>query len=336
MIPRLSIIIPVYNVEKYLPQCIDSVLAQSYRNFELILVDDGSPDGSPSICDRYACKDNRVKVIHQQNSGVSTARNNGIDNAKGEWITFIDSDDWVNPDYLANFGLDDADSLDLVIQGMEYYDQRTNSYYKKRSFPSCVISEHTFLSYFAKNRLLELGFPYGKAYHKDLLEQNKLRFDQRLSFHEDHIFVLDYYQLCSTIRLVDAIDYKYRCYHTAQSLSSKRHSWKNLSLCADKMILSLNRLHDKFLITGSEAEGRAYHFAYSPKLSAVNELFRSDDTYKNIKHNYYTIINNIELRKMYHPTDRRSRLFKSVMLHLPFCGIYLFFKALVKYQNRNR
>ena len=91
--PMISVIVPVYNVEQYLPQCIDSILAQTYRDFELLLIDDGSPDRSGRICDEYAARDERVRVFHKENGGVSSARNLGLDNAQGEWITFVDADD---------------------------------------------------------------------------------------------------------------------------------------------------------------------------------------------------------------------------------------------------
>ena len=96
----ISIITPVYKVEAYLPRCVDSILNQSFQDFELILVDDGSPDQSGMICDRFAEEDNRIRVIHQVNGGAAAARNTGLDAASGEWITFVDSDDWVHPDYL--------------------------------------------------------------------------------------------------------------------------------------------------------------------------------------------------------------------------------------------
>lgn len=95
---KISVIVPVYNVEKYLPRCIDSILNQTYKNLEIILVDDGSPDNCPAICDEYAQKDSRIKVIHKANGGVSSARNAGIDVATGEYIGFVDSDDWIEPD----------------------------------------------------------------------------------------------------------------------------------------------------------------------------------------------------------------------------------------------
>ena len=96
----VSIIIPVYNVEKYLAECIESVLKQTYQNIEILLIDDGSPDNSGKICDEYEEKDSRVRVIHKENGGVSSARNVGLEQANGEYITFIDSDDFVSESYI--------------------------------------------------------------------------------------------------------------------------------------------------------------------------------------------------------------------------------------------
>lgn len=95
--PKISVIVPVYNAEKYLHRCIDSILAQTFIDFELLLINDGSKDNSGKICDEYAAKDNRIRVFHKENGGVSSARNLGLDNAKGEWVTFVDSDDWIEP-----------------------------------------------------------------------------------------------------------------------------------------------------------------------------------------------------------------------------------------------
>lgn len=100
MNPLISIIVPVYNVEKYLAKCVDSILTQSYKNIELILINDGSVDSSAAICDSYAEKDSRVRVIHKENGGVAKARNLGIENAKGEYFCFVDSDDYVHPEYI--------------------------------------------------------------------------------------------------------------------------------------------------------------------------------------------------------------------------------------------
>ena len=121
--PEVSIIVPVYNVEKYLPRCIDSILAQTSTNFELILIDDGSTDKSGMICDEYAKKDNRIKVFHKENGGVSSARNIGLDNASGEWLAFIDPDDAVDKEYLS---LPELCKADVIEKSFIVYDEQNN------------------------------------------------------------------------------------------------------------------------------------------------------------------------------------------------------------------
>lgn len=121
--PKVSVIVPVYNVEKLLQRCIDSILAQTFTDFELLLIDDGSKDKSGEICDEYAAKDSRIRVFHKQNGGVSTARNIGIDKAQGEWIYFVDSDDIVLPSALGTFcSLIYSDS-ELVMAGFYTSDE---------------------------------------------------------------------------------------------------------------------------------------------------------------------------------------------------------------------
>ena len=102
MDPLVSIIVPVYNVKPYLNRCVDSLLGQSYQNMELLLVDDGSTDGSETLCDEYAAQDARVRVLHKKNGGLSDARNAGVDAAAGEYLSFVDGDDWVSPYYIEN------------------------------------------------------------------------------------------------------------------------------------------------------------------------------------------------------------------------------------------
>lgn len=106
--PKISVVVPIYNKEKYLHRCINSILSQTFTDFELLLIDDGSTDNSGIICDKYAQENKCVRVFHKKNGGVSSARNMGLDKSKGEWITFVDSDDWIKPDYLKNFLLNDA------------------------------------------------------------------------------------------------------------------------------------------------------------------------------------------------------------------------------------
>ena len=111
-VPEISIIVPVYKVEEYLSQCIDSILVQTFTNFELLLVDDGSPDRCGEMCEEYAQKDERIRVFHQENAGVSTARNKGLAEAYGKYIVFVDSDDYILPAYLEDCLLYTSDAAD--------------------------------------------------------------------------------------------------------------------------------------------------------------------------------------------------------------------------------
>lgn len=116
--PLLSVIVPVYNVEEFLPRCVDSLLAQTYQNLEILLVDDGATDLSGRICDQYAAKDSRVRVIHKENGGLSSARNAGLDAHRGEYIAFLDSDDWMEPDaFETMLGLAEKYAAKLVCAG---------------------------------------------------------------------------------------------------------------------------------------------------------------------------------------------------------------------------
>lgn len=127
MNPKISVIVPVYNVEKYLHRCIDSILAQTFTDFELLLIDDGSTDGSGAICDEYATKDNRVRVFHKENGGVSSARNLGLDNMRGGYLTFVDSDDWVDSTYLGELiEYSDADLVvsDFIVEGESQWNEK--------------------------------------------------------------------------------------------------------------------------------------------------------------------------------------------------------------------
>ena len=134
----ISVIVPVYNVEKYINRCIESVLAQTYRNFELILVDDGSPDNCGAICDDYASKDRRIRVIHKENGGVSSARNAGLDSAGGDYILFVDSDDYITPEHIEL--LIPVESEDLVCCGLVQCINGTASNYSFR-IPRVVTRE---------------------------------------------------------------------------------------------------------------------------------------------------------------------------------------------------
>jgi len=195
----ISVIIPVYNAERYLCGCLDSVLRSEYQDFELILVNDGSTDGSLSICEEYAARDSRVRLISQENRGASAARNRGIDACRGEWVVFVDSDDMISPNFLG-----------LVVQN-EYQGQDLLLFDFARSevdLAETVPTPETlwfgqaqrlelFRSLIHRTQLMEGGnlnfvSPCGKAYRKSLLDRYAVRFDISLSYGEDKLFNIEY------------------------------------------------------------------------------------------------------------------------------------------------
>lgn len=205
--PLISVIVPVYKVERYLPRCIESILKQTYTNFELILVDDGTPDRSGIICDRYAEKDSRIRVIHKENGGVSTARNAGIDAAKGEWITFVDSDDWVSVDYLKMLleaiVIEDAD-LSVGVLERRHFNVTTRSH--KQLIDTQGLSDTNTLLLF--DDLIFLG-PWVKLFSREIIMQQNIRFRSGIVIGEDAIFVVEYMTHCKRISMSDQPIYYY-------------------------------------------------------------------------------------------------------------------------------
>ena len=169
----ISVIVPVYNVEPYLRQCIDSILAQNYTDFELILVDDGSSDNCSAICDGYAAKDSRIRVFHQENAGVSAARNAGITAARGEYIAFIDSDDWVVPTYLNRMYMQLIEhNADISVCGMQHFEDDTDlSDIKPHEKADSVIitGRDACLSIYRMDNAIQIVL-WGKLYKRSLFD----------------------------------------------------------------------------------------------------------------------------------------------------------------------
>lgn len=192
--PKVSVIVPVYNTEKYLPRCIDSILAQTFTDFELILVNDGSTDNSGKICDGYAKKDSRIVVIHKDNGGVSSARNRGIDMAHGEWITFVDSDDELyDRDSLNQLQLLINDDIEFVIAGYVYCNEFGIVTYKiNESVEQTINPIDGIFLYYRPKYFRYLGHICSKLYNNALIKTNKLKFNEDISYNEDGLFHVQY------------------------------------------------------------------------------------------------------------------------------------------------
>lgn len=194
--PLISVIVPVYNVEPYLNQCIDSILNQKLADFELLLIDDGSTDKSGEICDNYQRQDKRVHVFHKKNGGASSARNMGLDNAKAEWIAFVDSDDYVTQDYLFDlYNSLKGNDIDLVIQNVCVFKDGTELYRDDLSeLPQGmhVYDKCEFKKMLVEQLLVFRGGPVSKLFRLSLIRRYNLIFPLELDFAEDYYFLFDY------------------------------------------------------------------------------------------------------------------------------------------------
>lgn len=289
---NISIIIPVYNVEKYIASCIESILNQTTKDFELILVDDGSTDNSGHICDFYATQDNRVSCYHKKNEGVSIARNFGISKSKYNWISFIDSDDWVENNYLESFYKYEFEEKKLIIQGIlyDYSDIKTNIKRENKFFFRYNDKKFSIRNKeeVIDNKILENGCPIGKLFNKNILIENNIFFDKNISTHEDHLFVWTYLQHIDTIQLSDAASYHYMKREIV-TLSAKFHPSEELIDVSDKLIHELNKLKDLCNISKTEYLKKVYSdFGLYQLIEAAYNINRT---------NFKTILKSIKQRK---------------------------------------
>jgi glycosyltransferase involved in cell wall biosynthesis len=222
MTPKLSIIIPVYNVEKYLRECLNSVVAQTFTDWECILVDDGSKDSSPAICDEYAQRDHRFTVIHKENGGPSSARNLGIETARSAYIYFIDSDDYIEPKTLEiMLNLATKYNTDVVVSAYDYKNPNNAGVW--------VPSEHDIPQNSHEESAISLSWmnlywtPWGKLYRSFLIKETGVRYNSDLNVGEDLLFHLSLYPFVSSIATTDVALYHYRYVEgSLDSFSSRR------------------------------------------------------------------------------------------------------------------
>lgn len=203
--PKISVIVPVYNTEQFLPRCIDSILNQSFADFELLLIDDGSTDGSGELCDAYVEKDSRVQVFHKKNGGASSARNIGIDRAEGVFLTFVDSDDLVDESYLEHLMSCDSD---MVITGLQHFSGDRVDIKAPKSAKYVRMSEMSSHWNLPKMNYLYC-YPVAKRYRKAIVKSNNIRFDESLFYQEDLCFVLSYMKHIDGFVELPYADYEY-------------------------------------------------------------------------------------------------------------------------------
>ena len=207
--PTISVIIPVFNVEKYISRTIDSVISQSYLDWELVLVDDGSTDNSGTICDSFAAANPKIKVVHQKNSGVSVARNRGIMESNGRYCCFVDSDDWIEPTYLSNFLVPNFTDYGCVLQSF-YVDEESSSESKLHLLPQSIIKTSAELVCFLETtKGVHNGFLWHRLFDLKLIKKHDLGFPPGVSFAEDGVFFLNYLLYTDNFYISEKAGYHY-------------------------------------------------------------------------------------------------------------------------------
>ena len=254
--PKFSIIIPIYNAEKFLHRCIDSILIQKVPDFELILVNDGSVDNSGEICDNYAKQDSRIKVFHKKNEGVSVARNLGLENAQGEWILFVDADDWVASDYLETINENIEENKDADLFTFAYNQIENDAFLEIGGLRQ-------------KNTLNRDGYirsgytPFGclYVYKAAIIKKHGITFPVGVKLSEDQCFIFKHLALCSKIVIIDKVLYNYYEHiNSARMKPAERYSALysldaandflefafSHNVSTDYQLLAVYRLYDEF------------------------------------------------------------------------------------------
>ena len=273
----ISIIVPVYNAEKYLDRCIQSILAQTYTDFELLLVNDGSTDSSGVICDKYAGQDSRIRVFHKENGGVSSARNWGLNNAEGEYVMFVDSDDYMKFDMCdIMYKTITQKQSDIVICGTE---ESGGGFWRPNA--DIDYTRQTFSNNFSSLLQTELlSPPWNKIFKRDKI---KTRFREDISFGEDLIFNLQYLALCETLSFIENAPY----FHEKDNDSSivvrfqrnRLHDIEKVWCVIDEFITNATmKSHQKYfrdIIVYVRLLFKSQDYNWNSKLDILNEWYCS-------------------------------------------------------------
>lgn len=324
----LSIIIPIYNMELYLEECLESLINEVTDKFEIILVNDGSMDRSLEICNQYINKYNNIQLVNQENRGLSAARNMGLSKASGEYITFIDPDDWVKNNYIKTIIKEVKSKHDVYVFGY----CNCNKNLKKNILHS--IPSNTYEGEKVKNAVVYLdengymlNFAWNKIYKKSLLIDNKIKFLNGTSYIEDILFNSIVFNYAKSVRFLNEILYFYRT--TENSLSNNKYYY-NMSELVSTAIISRKKLYEN-LDLFNDHEELFINKAIEYKFSEIANLYRlkANLSEKERKEKLNTILKDKlfqEYMKKYNPKDKISKLYCIIIKFKNINLINLIFK----------
>lgn len=277
---KLSIVVPVYNVEKYLERCINSLVAQTFSDYEIILVDDGSTDNSGKICDQFAKLNNKIKVIHKENGGLSSARNAGIDIATGKYIGFVDSDDWIEPDMYYNlYNAAVEHDLDMVICGvaLNFEDGSSTIYYSTENF-KVFKKEEALRAIFVDSLFYEEA--WNKIYSRHIFDTVRYPIGK---IHEDTFVICEILDRCNNIGYIPNVDYHY-FQRNDSIMGTLRKIPSNDKIESIERVLTLLRKYEEIYID-------SFYNLISAPLKNIDSIIDSSSdaatTYMHLLKNFY-------------------------------------------------
>lgn len=273
----ISVIVPVYNVEKYLHKCVDSIINQTYKDLEIILVDDGSPDNCPKICDEYAQKDNRIKVIHKENGGVSSARNVGLISAQGEFVQFIDSDDFIKEQMIEKLisSLHETSSDIVVCRAITYYDSGKEKIQKNDKWEEVLNRDDAAKLIFSEMN----NAMWNKLFKKELAEG--ILFEEGRTFGEDPYFLAQILNKSKKVSFVSEELYYYR--QRENSITSGKFSEKRFD-----QVYFKDKMYDYFTENFSQIVHLAERWRFVARLNICRNIFsaKKEKEYKGVVCDY--------------------------------------------------
>lgn len=320
----ISIIVPIYKAEFFISRCVDSIIAQIYEDWELLLIDDGSPDRSGEICDEYAQRDHRIKTFHKKNGGVSSARNFGLDCAKGDLITFVDADDYILPFFLEN--LICCADCDLIISGSKRFGKENTAYlipedrvYDNSSFVMKVF-ECNPLDYIY---LCCISYPWGKILKRSIIESNSLRFNTDMKLSEDTCFMLQYLKYIKSIRFLKGGDYMY--YTTDNLKAHLRMSFSEYQIHIESLKKCLDSLESAFPIDATKYFDQMCPMYFNALFSYI-----STSDYGQIREtlNKFLKYNTIDMNVLMKQMTSKKRIIIKISMHNSLV-LYLVCKVLL-------
>lgn len=280
-----SIIVPIFNREKTIARCINSIKVQQFRDFECILVDDGSKDNSVAVCKQHIQGDNRFRILTKENGGVSSARNLGLDSAVGDWITFVDSDDYIDPEHLKTIVTAINERIDLIVCG--YRTKSTDS--NKHSYPAAYFIGHDNIKHFlCESEFLKHMGICERSFRRSVIENNRIRFEKKLSISEDRLFTYCILPKINGIATVSGNTYIYDI-SDSNSLSRRPLPSKVCRTRYEYLVPATEALMKAYNIEGDDAYilweyiwqlfVKAIHSMYNTKKSIFNAAKHQQDYY---------------------------------------------------------